>query len=926
MESWKNGRRDLFDQLTKVCDRIGQDLVAGALILWLCPGVVLTISGADFHDRNAVRIGEEELRLLRDTSARVERLVERNAYLSDELDKWKEASSRVEDLERENRRLAEEVAQSLKQQQQQISGTPKLRFQAGTSSKSATPAPSDPKSSAPGMDSDLSKTMIKKEIHQSLIAKYNKVCEQVRVLDEVRKTIDDALRTEKEKTKRWVAWQNIQDADMRKKDDKIQRLEEEIERLRSRSNGEKSMPNVPLSRADGGSADQFDREVTRVVQVPMSSPIKGHEVPSATIEREGAGRVLDILTSFNQGKSPAPEEPDLPVHRVTDDMQVDDTDFEAIEARHTSSTQGSDPVSPNKATSQEQAPIEKPTSQRSSSPAIVEVRCIKKRKAPHGSQKIKTEVKVETISSSPIGLARLQYLDPNESLDLDDIGEKVVTPRKQRRVVELTRPNSRPVSLSPLAAKLRVHHESQCGSNTMDEGVGIASQETPVRHRHSILQPRSTNQQILPRTSEDRAPKKRRIASDEAVGELVEDGEIEAPASKSRRQAANTNDRLGGLLAKPSPPKRVLSPLLMRAGGQEPRSARTSVTSGLAREIQHLSQDEHDQIINFTSARLKDHFPSASRRRVPQSADSSRPSSRSSHAGSAEPTLPSSRTSLRESAGPSMPTSKGMSRGSEEPTRPTSKGTSRESLHMSPMHFAYLPPKRLLPADFAKASPRTPAVNLRLTVQHNTGSNKTATSNFRRSRNDIASDWDIDPDEEPLRLRPLNTLKRTDFKVNPNYNQGYNYAFSEVVRGRTARQECLQGCTKPECCGSKFRTLAEMERESRRRPTLSQEEADEMLLDEYMGDDAYKIRSMSKEQKEELIIQAMTRDMANKYGKHRHAYERRTSPPGFWRADFPTTQEEREDLAEAIEMERNAVEERYKEAMRPNGRFKFRDE
>jgi uncharacterized membrane protein YkoI len=117
-----------------------------------------------------------------------------------------------------------------------------------------------------------------------------------------------------------------------------------------------------------------------------------------------------------------------------------------------------------------------------------------------------------------------------------------------------------------------------------------------------------------------------------------------------------------------------------------------------------------------------------------------------------------------------------------------------------------------------------------------------------------------------------------------------------------------------------------MNREAAGPPTLSQEEADEMLLDEYLGDNAYKIRNMSKEEKEELIIQAKTRDMANKFGRHRHAYERRTSPPGFWRADFPTTQEEREDREKAHEIARSAVEERYKEAMRPNGRFIFRDE
>ena len=109
MESWKNGRRDLFDQLTKVCDRIGLDLAAGALTRLYRTRVVLTLSGAEIDDRNVVPVGEEELRLLRETSARVGRLVERNAFLEDEQDKWKEASSRVEELQKENKRLMGEL-------------------------------------------------------------------------------------------------------------------------------------------------------------------------------------------------------------------------------------------------------------------------------------------------------------------------------------------------------------------------------------------------------------------------------------------------------------------------------------------------------------------------------------------------------------------------------------------------------------------------------------------------------------------------------------------------------------------------------------------------------------------------------------------------------------------------------------------------
>jgi hypothetical protein len=183
----------------------------------------------------------------------------------------------------------------------------------------------------------------------------------------------------------------------------------------------------------------------------------------------------------------------------------------------------------------------------------------------------------------------------------------------------------------------------------------------------------------------------------------------------------------------------------------------------------------------------------------------------------------------------------------------------------------------------------------------------------------------MDPEQEPLRVRPVNRLSLTDFKVNPNYNQGYDYAFKEVVRGQSARK-CLQGCTKPECCGNKFRILAEINRNPDKWRTLSQEEADETLLEDFLGDNAYKLRNMSKAEKEELNLQAKAREMANKFGRHRHSYQRRTSPPGFWRSEFPTTQEEMADREKAKEIVRDDIAYRYKEAMRPGGTFIFRDE
>jgi hypothetical protein len=171
----------------------------------------------------------------------------------------------------------------------------------------------------------------------------------------------------------------------------------------------------------------------------------------------------------------------------------------------------------------------------------------------------------------------------------------------------------------------------------------------------------------------------------------------------------------------------------------------------------------------------------------------------------------------------------------------------------------------------------------------------------------------------------LEKLSLQDFKINPNYNHGYNYAFADVVRNQDARR-CLQGCTKPECCGNKFRALAAAARDPNKPLTASQEEDDARLLEEFMGDNAYKLRNMTKAERDETLLQARTRELANKHGRHRHAYERRRSPPGFWRVEFPTTQEEIEDREKSKQLERDLVAQRYEEAMRPGGAYIFRDE
>ncbi|KAL6154025.1 hypothetical protein ACJBU6_07314 [Exserohilum turcicum] len=175
-------------------------------------------------------------------------------------------------------------------------------------------------------------------------------------------------------------------------------------------------------------------------------------------------------------------------------------------------------------------------------------------------------------------------------------------------------------------------------------------------------------------------------------------------------------------------------------------------------------------------------------------------------------------------------------------------------------------------------------------------------------------------DQSRLREKPVAELSVQDFKPNPSYNQGYSYAFSETVRKRGDRM-CLPGCTNPQCCGSTFRTLAEAQA-----PLSSSQE--EVLLEDYLGE-AYnnmQLTQMSSEERKELVLQARTKKMAKESGKHREAYERRRTPPGFWRVDFPTTQEQQEDRERAKEQEKLVIQERWLEAQRKGGKWIFRDE
>lgn len=191
-------------------------------------------------------------------------------------------------------------------------------------------------------------------------------------------------------------------------------------------------------------------------------------------------------------------------------------------------------------------------------------------------------------------------------------------------------------------------------------------------------------------------------------------------------------------------------------------------------------------------------------------------------------------------------------------------------------------------------------------------------------RDDMPRGRLTDREKLPLRQRPMDTLRPEDFKPNPSYNDGLTYVFDEVVRGKEARS-ALSGCTDLNCCGKTFRSFAKAER-STIGPSVTTRAEDIKLLEEYLGDDAYKLGSMTRDEKEETWLLAKTWELASKFGRHRQRYTRMPSPPGFWMVEFPSTQERAEERRQAEEIQKVLVNERYREAMRPGGRWLFRDE
>lgn len=173
----------------------------------------------------------------------------------------------------------------------------------------------------------------------------------------------------------------------------------------------------------------------------------------------------------------------------------------------------------------------------------------------------------------------------------------------------------------------------------------------------------------------------------------------------------------------------------------------------------------------------------------------------------------------------------------------------------------------------------------------------------------------------PLRHLPIQDLHPDDFKINPVANKGLDYAFTDTIRLRNERA-CLPGCTRPDCCGGVFLKAAELGSTK-----LSRVDEDNLLRD-FLGPSYTELQPALRNDAErgKLLAKAQAAKMAQSFGRHRARFERAKTPPGYWRTGFPNTQELAQDREEEARREREKVEERRREALRPGGLWLFRDE
>ncbi|KAG7095027.1 hypothetical protein E1B28_005818 [Marasmius oreades] len=169
--------------------------------------------------------------------------------------------------------------------------------------------------------------------------------------------------------------------------------------------------------------------------------------------------------------------------------------------------------------------------------------------------------------------------------------------------------------------------------------------------------------------------------------------------------------------------------------------------------------------------------------------------------------------------------------------------------------------------------------------------------------------------------RPLNEL----FVVDANQNQGLDYEFDNVVRGKERKRLLAGDCEE---CREYYE--ASGPKPPRLQPPPWRSPASSPVKDTKRTSCHHKGKGKGKGNTPETMPESPTpqRRMIDSHrqeiSRHRAQWERGKTPPGYWGIGFPTTQEVQDINEKAKEIHRQKFKAVQREALNGNGRYRRR--
>ena len=600
-----------------------------------------------------------------------------------------------------------------------------------------------------------------------------------------------------------------------------------------------------------------------------------------------------------------------------------------------------------------------------SSPVIVFERSLKRRHSARGSAQnvhvhddqdrphleaapVTLPTKDENISS-PIPFPPLLRSDePQDSLDLDDVGGPLDTPRKRRRMEQEWRKSSMMIPRSAvqdgedmLDTMTTAEHARHFDDNDPETTFERDGQASSIAANSRPSPKKSLEEEKKARKDERTA---RQHAHNDRVHQRLEAANWRDPSSNMHRSSSPTSGQPAQRALTPNHPREIAqrkphlaTPVILQPrdvnGAVLPRTSdpfsnrkRPCPPSRRDHGAAHVPavaedgegypskrdglkawkkpKDDQNDSHSLADKELK---PPTTHHRL--GALLTKPSPEKSALISEDSVADAVPDQTRSRA--SIPQSVDRNK-SKDPTTPRSLPAKRSELHHGPGDKSG-------PGEFEP---------VKATMDRHS---KSAQAESKRTRNvpafrkfPAADYTSTRPDDEPLRARPVHRLGLQDFRINPAHSE---YAYHETVR-KYDEKKCLSGCTDRHCvrCKGLREFVINSGYKTAQKPGETANDADWRLLQDFLGDNRRKLRGMSAKEKADLLTEAKVQEFANRFGSHRQAFPRAREPPGFWDVDFPTTQEDVRDREAADVMEREKVQERYWEAMRPKGRWIFADE